>query len=64
MPSSKETFPLRLKPINKERIRVVAEREDRPISAQIERILETFLAEYEAEHGPILPDRPIPHPPK
>ena len=48
-----KTYPLRIDNELMEKIRTIAEKEDRPISKQIERMLRNAVNEYESEHGTI-----------
>ena len=36
-----------------EKVKIIAENEDRPISKQLERIIKQYVEQYEAEHGKI-----------
>ena len=46
-------FPLRLSPEINRKIRIIAEKEKRPITGQIEIAIEEFIIKYEKEHGVI-----------
>ena len=48
------TFTLRIDNILQDKVKIIAEREDRPITTQYERIVKKYIEEYEAQHGPIL----------
>lgn len=39
-----------------DKLRKLAEQEDRPLSKQIERIVREYIQAYEQEHGEINPD--------
>lgn len=46
-----KTYPLRLDNELMEKIRIIANQEDRPISKQIERVMREYVKQYEQEHG-------------
>lgn len=48
-----KTYPLRLDNDLMDKLRIIAENEDRPLSKQIERIIKAYVSEYESEHGKI-----------
>lgn len=48
-----KTYPLRLDNELMEKIRIIANQEDRPISKQIERVMREYVKQYEQEHGTI-----------
>lgn len=48
-----KTYPLRLDNELMNKLRALAEKEDRPLSKQIERIIRTYIKEYEEQNGPI-----------
>lgn len=48
-----KTYPLRLDNELMEKIRIIANQEDRPISKQIERVMREYVKQYEKEHGTI-----------
>ena len=48
-----KTYPLRLDNELMEKIRIIANKEDRPISKQIERIIREYVKIYEQENGEI-----------
>ena len=48
-----KTYPLRLDNELMEKIRIIANKEDRPISKQIERVIREYVKIYEQEHGTI-----------
>ena len=48
-----KTYPLRLDNNLMNKLRKVAEQEDRPLSKQIERIVREYINEYEKENGEI-----------
>lgn len=48
-----KTYPLRLDNELMEKIRIIANKEDRPISKQIERVIREYVKIYEQEHGEI-----------
>lgn len=51
-----KTYPLRLDNNLMDKLRKLAEQEDRPLSKQIERIVREYIQAYEQEHGEINPD--------
>lgn len=53
-----KTYPLRLDNELMEKIRIIANQEDRPISKQIERVMREYVKQYEQEHGTIQIDDP------
>lgn len=48
-----KAFTLRIDNTLQNKIKIIASREDRPITAQYERIIREYLTTYEAEHGEI-----------
>lgn len=48
-----KTYPLRLDNNLMDKLRKLAEQEDRPLSKQIERIAREYIQAYEQEHGEI-----------
>lgn len=48
-----KTFTLRIDNILQEKVKIIAEKEDRPITSQYERIVRSYIEAYEAQHGPI-----------
>lgn len=48
-----KTYPLRLDNNLMNKLRKLAEQEDRPLSKQIERIVREYIQAYEQEHGEI-----------
>lgn len=48
-----KTYPLRLDNNLMDKLRKLAEQEDRPLSKQIERIVREYIQAYEQEHGEI-----------
>lgn len=48
-----KTYPLRLDNNLMDKLRKLAEQEDRPLSKQIERIVREYIQAYEQEHGKI-----------
>ena len=48
-----KTYPLRLDNNLMDKLRKLAEQEDRPLSKQIERIVRKYIQAYEQEHGEI-----------
>lgn len=48
-----KTYPLRLDNNLMDKLRKLAEQEDRPLSKQIERIVREYIQSYEQEHGEI-----------
>ena len=51
-----KTYPLRLDNNLMDKLRKLAEQEDRPLSKQIERIVREYIQAYGQEHGEINPD--------
>lgn len=49
-----KTYSLRIDNTLQDKIRIIAKKEDRPISKQYERIIREFIEKYEAEHGEII----------
>lgn len=47
------TFTLRIDNILQDKVKIIAEREDRPVTSQYERIVRNYIETYEAEHGEI-----------
>lgn len=47
------TYPLRLDNDLMKKVRMIAEKEDRPISKQLERIIKQYVENYEKEQGRI-----------
>lgn len=48
-----KAYPLRLDEDLMNKIKAIAEEEDRPVSKQIERMLKDYINRYESEHGTI-----------
>lgn len=48
-----KAYPLRLNAETMEKVRYIAQKEDRPISKQFERITKEYIKEYEKLHGEI-----------
>lgn len=48
-----KAYPLRLEDELMEKLRTIAENEDRPLSMQIQRIVKDYIDKYESEHGQI-----------
>ncbi len=48
-----KAYPLRLDNELMEKVRAIAEQEDRPLSKQFERIIREYINTYESEHGTI-----------
>lgn len=48
-----KAYPLRIDNELMEKIRIISEQEDRPISRQLERIIRDYIEDYESEHGSI-----------
>lgn len=48
-----KTYPLRLDNELMTKLRKIAENEDRPLSKQLERIIRTYISEYEKKNGTI-----------
>ena len=69
-----KTYPLRIDNILQEKIKYIADLNDRPVSKQYERIIREYIERYEQEKGEIiidtrgtdiwykvfLPDNPLP----
>lgn len=53
MTTDKRQFTLRLQEENFEKIKVIAEKNKRSIAAQIEFLIEEYIAEYERQNGTI-----------
>lgn len=45
------TYPLRIDEDLMKKVRMIAEKEDRPISKQLERIIRQYVENYEKEQG-------------
>ena len=52
-----KTFTLRIDNTLQEKVKIIAEKEDRAITSQYERIVRKYIKEYEAQHGPIRTDQ-------
>ena len=48
-----KAYPLRLDSELMEKVRAIAEQEDRPLSKQFERIIREYISNYEQQHGTI-----------
>lgn len=48
-----KTYPLRIDDELMNKVKLIAEKEDRPISKQLERIIKQFIEQYERENGRI-----------
>lgn len=48
-----KAYPLRLDGELMEKVRAIAEQEDRPLSKQFERIIREYINDYEQQHGTI-----------
>lgn len=48
-----KTFALRIDNTLQDKVRAIANKEDRPITAQYERIIREYISDYEAQHGEI-----------
>lgn len=48
-----KAYPLRLDSELMEKVRAIAEQEDRPLSKQFERIIREYISDYEQQHGTI-----------
>lgn len=46
-----KAYSLRIDNELMEKVKIIAENEDRPISKQLERIIRQYVEQYEAEHG-------------
>lgn len=49
-----KTYPLRIDNSLQSKVKAIAEKEDRPISRQYEKIVREYIKAYEAEHGEII----------
>ena len=47
------TYPLRIDDELMKKVKIIAEKEDRPISKQLERIIKQYVEQYEKENGRI-----------
>lgn len=48
-----KTYPLRIDDELMKKVKIIAEKEDRPISKQLERIIKQYVEQYEKENGRI-----------
>lgn len=48
-----KAYTLRIDDNLMEKVRKIAEKEDRPVSRQLERIIKQYVEQYEQEHGRI-----------
>ena len=48
-----KTYPLRLDNDLMTKVKIIAEKEDRPVSKQLERIIKQYIEQYEKENGRI-----------
>lgn len=48
-----KAYPLRLDEDLMDKVKLIAEKEDRPISKQIERIIRQYVEQYEKEQGTV-----------
>lgn len=48
-----KAYSLRLENDLMDKVRQIAQKEDRPLSKQLERIVRKYIEEYEQEHEPI-----------
>ena len=48
-----KAYPLRLDEDLMKKVKIIAEREDRPISKQLERIIRQYVEQYEQKEGRI-----------
>lgn len=48
-----KAYSLRIDNELMEKVKIISENEDRPISKQLERIIRQYVEKYEAEHGKI-----------
>lgn len=48
-----KAYSLRLNEDLMKKVKTIAEREDRPVSKQLERIIKQYVENYEKEHGRI-----------
>ena len=49
-----KAYSLRIDNELMEKVKIIAENEDRPISKQLERIIRQYVEQYEKEHGEII----------
>lgn len=52
-----KTFTLRIENTLQDKIKIIAQKEDRPITSQYEKIVREYIQTYESIHGPIILDR-------
>lgn len=48
-----KTYSLRIDDDLMKKVKMIAEKEDRPVSKQLERIIRQYIEQYEQEHGRI-----------
>lgn len=48
-----KAYPLRIDDNLMDKVRKIAEKEDRPVSRQLERIIKQYVEQYEQEYGDI-----------
>ena len=48
-----KTYPLRIDNDLMEKVKIIAQKEDRPVSKQLERIIKLYVEQYEKENGHI-----------
>lgn len=48
-----KAYPLRLDNDLMAKVRILAEKEDRPLSRQLEKIIREFITDYESKYGEI-----------
>lgn len=53
MATNKKPFILRLQPINLEKIKIIADKNKRSATMQIEFLIENCITDFEKEHGTI-----------
>ncbi len=49
-----KTYPLRIDNILQEKVKIIANENDRPISKQYEKIVREYIEKYEKENGKII----------
>lgn len=48
-----KTFTLRIENTLQDKVKIIAQKEDRPITSQYEKIVREYIQTYESVHGPI-----------
>lgn len=54
-----KSYPLRIDDELMKKVKMIAEKEDRPVSKQLERIIKQYVEQYEKENGRINKQRGI-----